>query len=212
MQRRHGNVLQTIDDVRRSRPPSEPSPSPRLSRYAILIPHSPTARPARSRRRHRSRCRWAGSLNGSQAGRGASGSADAAPARSRAAPVGGLVCLIAAPTRRAWSDRRRARRMGWGTLLYSLSGASTAANSCAAEHAASTAFARRWARSRRGYHAPVVMRCLIRDGLATAMTKRMQASSRTPRLPQRLTEQSGQFLRCFEAAPRMRRHLDEAVR
>src|SRR5260370_41376289 len=46
------------------------------------------------------------------------------------------------------------------------------------------------------------MRCLIRDGVATAMTKRMQASSRAPRLPQRLTEQSGQFLRCFEAAPR----------
>src|SRR5258708_3418298 len=33
--------------------------------------------------------------------------------RSRAAPVGGLVRLIAAPTRRAWSDRRRARRVGW---------------------------------------------------------------------------------------------------
>jgi hypothetical protein len=52
---------------------------------------------------------------------------------------------------------------------------------------------------------------LIRDRFATAMTGRMRGRSPAPRFPQRFTEQTRQFLCCFKAAPRMRRHLYEAV-
>src|SRR5258708_17132843 len=53
---------------------------------------------------------------------------------------------------------------------------------------------------------------LVRDRFATATTGRMRDRSRAPRLPQRFTEHTGQFLCYFKAAPGMRRHLDEAVR